>query len=106
MKRWREVDPGRKALYLAAVLLPLAGLILYGIVCGVFDPAGPPLLFWSLPLCGLLLGLANLVLIWSGHPPRENRLLWDGLLTVSLIPDLGLLGFVAVFYGLFGAVAR
>lgn len=102
MKAWRELEPGRKLLYLAAVILPLAGILLYAHVQGPFITDGLWMLFWALPVCGLLLGAANLILIFSGHPPRENRGLWEGLLAVSLVPDLGLLGFSA----LVGAMLR
>ena len=100
MKSWRTLGPGRKLLYLAAVLLPLAGLLPYALVGGPFTPDGLWMLFWVLPVCGLLLGAANLILIFSGCPPRENRELWDDLLAVSLVPDLGLLGFTALVCGM------
>ena len=96
MKTWRALGPGRKLLYLAAAVLPPAGLLPYVLVGGPFTADGPWMLAWALPVCGLLLGAGNLILIFSGRPPRENRELWDGLLAVSLVPDLGFLGFTAL----------
>ncbi len=102
MKDWRNLGAGRKLLYLSAALLPLPGLAPFlGMASLLPEPEGVWLwLFLALPILGLLLGAANLALIFSGHPPRENRDLWDGLLAASLVPDLGLLCFGAFVFGM------
>lgn len=95
MKHWKEVTGSRKVLYLLAVFLPILGLHPFLCTPELIPPAptgGIVWLFLVPPALGFLLGLTNLILIWSGHPPRENRPLWDGMLLVSLVPDLGLLG--------------
>lgn len=95
MKHGKDVTGGRRVLYLAAVLLPVLGLFPF-LRRPELIPQGPTggivWLFLVPPALGFLLGLTNLVLIWLRHPPRENRPLWDGMLLVSLVPDLGLLG--------------
>ena len=68
MERLRALGRGRRTLSVAAALLPLISL-------------------------GFFLGAANLALILTGHPPRENRALWEALLLLSLLADLALLGF-------------
>ena len=45
MKAWRELNPGRKLLYLTAVLLPLVGILLYAHVHGPFTTDGLWMLF-------------------------------------------------------------
>ena len=102
MKAWRTLGAGRKLLYLAAALLPLMGLAPFlGLASLPPKPEGVWLwLFLALPILGLLLGAANLILIFSGRPPRENRDLWDGLLAASLVPDLGLLGFGFIVFSM------
>ena len=101
MKAWRVLGPGRKLLYLAAVVLPLVGLFPF-LYWPNLVPPGPEggivWLFLIPPTLGFLLGAVNLALIFSGHPPRENRSLWDGILVASLVPDLVLLGFSVFIY--------
>lgn len=96
MKHGREAAGYRKALYPAAVLLPLPGLFPF-LRRPELIPQGPTGgIVWFLlvpPALGFLLGATNLILIFSGHPPRENRSLWDGFLAASLVPDLALAGF-------------
>lgn len=93
MKHWRSLGAGRQLLYLMAVLLPLPGLFPF-LRRPELIPQGPTGgIVWFLlvpPVLGFLLGATNLFLIFSGHPPRENRSLWDGFLAASLVPDLAL----------------
>ena len=51
---------------------------LYFAVCGLPVP-GVAWVFLVPPALGFLLGAANLALILTGHPPRENRALWEAL---------------------------
>lgn len=101
MKHWREVTGFGKVLYLLAVLLPILGFFPFLLLPGLVPPGpvgGIVWLFLVPPALGLMLGAGNLILIFTGHPPRENRALWDGVLLVSLVPDLALLGFGAIIW--------
>ena len=96
MKHWLTLDAGRKLLYLIAAVLPIPGLFPFLRTPDLIPPGPAGGIVWLClvpPALGFLLGLANLALIFSGRPPRENRGLWDGLLAASLVPDLALLGF-------------
>ena len=92
MERLRALGRGRRTLSVAAALLPLISLGLYFTVCGLPVP-GVAWVFLVPPAQGFFLGAANLALILTGHPPRENRALWEALLLLSLLVDLALLGF-------------
>ena len=96
MKTWRSLGGGRKAFYLLTPGLPLLGFVLLFALPG-FDFGAPGTGgFWgfilALPLLGFLLGAANLLLIFLGHPPEENIDLWHALMAASLVPSLVLLG--------------
>lgn len=96
MKHWRSLGAGRQLLYLMAVLLPLPGLFPFLRRPELIPPGPEGGIVWFLlvpPALGFLLGATNLFLIFSGHPPRENRSLWEGFLAASLVPDLALAGF-------------
>ncbi len=92
MEYLRALGRGRRALSVAAALLPLISLGLYFAVCGLPVPGGA-WIFLAPSVLGFLLGAANLALILTGHPPRENRALWEALLLLSLLVALALLGF-------------
>lgn len=95
MSRWRDLDRSMIFLYLAAALLPLMGLspfILQWLTVPALPEGGLIWLFLGPPIPGFLLGAANLVRVCAGRPPKENAILWDALLLVSLLPDLALLG--------------
>ncbi len=92
MEYLRALGRGRRTLSVAAALLPILGLGLYFAVCGLPVP-GAAWIFLVPPALGFFLGSANLALILTGHPPRENRALWEGLLLLSLLAALALLGF-------------
>ena len=92
MEHFRALGRARRALYIAAALLPIISLGLYFAVCGLPVP-GVAWVFLVPPAPGFLLGAANLALILTGHPPRENRALWEALLLLSLLAALALLGF-------------
>ena len=95
MGRLRDLGTSKIFLYLAAVLLPLMGLAPF-ILWRLTFPAVPEgvgiWLFPGMPIPCIPLGMANLVLIRAGHPPKKNADLWDAMLLASLLPDLALLG--------------
>ena len=103
MKRehWCALSGQRKAFYLLAPGLPLAGfLILFSAMGFRFGPLRTNYLWWfilAVPALGLLLGAVNLALIWAGRPPREKRDRWDALLAVSLPGSVVLLGIEATW---------
>ena len=95
MGRFRDLGRSTFLLYLTAVLLPLMGLspfIFRWLTLPALPEGGDIWLFLGPPIPGFLLGTANLVRVCAGHPPKENAVLWDVLLLVSLLPDLALLG--------------
>ena len=95
MGRLRELGRSTILLYLAAVLLPLMGMspfVLRWLTWPALPEEGVIWLFLGPPIPGLLLGTANLIRVCAGRPPKENAVLWDVLLLVSLLPDLALLG--------------
>ena len=85
MHQWQTLGRGRKAFYLAAVILPPAGILLH-------LAAGGASLAYLIPgALGLLLGVWNLWLaIWG---PRLRKLLglWHVPLTLSLLINLYLM---------------
>ncbi len=96
MKHWRALSRGTRAYYLVTMLLPLAEaspfliFLVSGWIQGrmiPLDGLGPWL--W-LPAPGILLGAVSLLLVWTGHPPRDPDI-WDFLLLFTYIPDLFLL---------------
>ncbi len=80
MKPWETLRRGRRAFYLAAVLLPLVNIVMH-LAVGGFS------LYYLIPFtAALLLGLGNLALAARGRLPRKGLGLglWHALLAVSL----------------------
>ncbi len=97
MKHWKALSPGRRHLALAAVGTPLLGfLLVFGTSFLLNGRRLPPLspglaAICLLPAAALLLGIINLLLIWTGHDPKKDG--WDSLLILSLLPSLLFVGF-------------
>ncbi len=66
MKPWQTLRRGRRAFYLAAVLLPLVNVVMH-LATGGFS------LYYLIPFtAALLLGLGNLALAVRGRLPRKG----------------------------------
>ena len=92
MKRWRALGWDKKLLYLLTPGAPLAALLLPLMMNGW----SLELLGWFLPALiapGLLLGTANLLLVFAGRWPGKCRDTIHALMAVTLLPSLVLLGF-------------
>ncbi len=78
VKPWETLRRGRRAFYLAAVLLPLVNVVIH-LAVGGFS------LYYLIPFtAALLLSLGNLALAVRGRLPRKGLGLWHALLAVSL----------------------
>ncbi len=95
MRHWKALDPWRRRLALAAAGTPVLTflILLFGrmLFNGTIHPLTPDLLYYfCLPAAGLLLGIADLLLTWTGHGPKKGG--WTALLALSLLPSMILLG--------------
>ena len=87
LKPWNSLSWGRRAFYLAVMILPLAGIVMH-LAMSAFS------LFYLIPFTvALLLGLGNLVLVVRGRLPLKGLGLWHALLVVSLVFVLYLMWF-------------
>ena len=85
MHQWQTIGWGRKTFYLAAVIQPLAGILLH------LAAGGASLAYLIPESLGLLLGVWNLWLaIWG---PRQRKLLglWHVLLALFLLINIYLM---------------
>ncbi len=86
-KLWQTLGLGRRGFYLAAIILPLAGIAMH-LAIGGFS------LFYLIPFTvAFLLGLWNLLLAAYGRLPRKGIGFWDVLLAVTLLVVMYLMWF-------------
>ncbi len=95
MRHWKALGRWRRRFYLAAAGVPLLGFGLYFAASALYSGRLPQLsprlaALCLLPAAALLLGLLNLLLVWTGHGPKKDG--WNALLALSLLPSLIFLG--------------